>query len=318
MRIVAFFGILIFLSGCASSTGVTGPPATPREPALAQPARVTLLYAGGPNANEVDAYPAFMDDPQPRRHIAAGLDAPTGMTVDAAGNAYVCNNAGQSAPGKSVSWTVTVYRRGGTNPVRTYTDGIFSPVDVAVGGDGTVYVANFSSTVSVYPSGSTHPSMSLLAPSGYAPLGVALDAIGDVFVSYVPHSGSGGRIYKYRPHRAAGQDLGISFNGSPHGLAIDANGNRIVAVSNAPSPGSEIQVFSPGARHPKRELTGPFQPFMLALAPNGRRLFVADYGSGNNDGGVFVYAYPSGTLLFKDTHGTAAGAYGVAVDGSNV
>jgi hypothetical protein len=55
---------------------------------------------------------------------------------------------------------------------------------------------------------------------------------------------------------------------------------------------------------------------MVALSRSGSRLFVADYGTGNNDGGVFVYAYPAGTLLFKDTQGAAAGAYGVAIDPS--
>jgi sugar lactone lactonase YvrE len=266
--------------------------------------------------NEVDVYPARTNNPPPRRRIVTGLDAPTGMAVDGAGNAYVCNNAGQSSPAKSVYWTVTVYARGQSTPFRTYTDGVFSPVDVAVASDATVYIANFSSAVTVYPPGSLHPGRTLRAPSGYAPLGVAVDASGNVFVSYVPKLGNGGLIYKYKPARTRGVNLGILFNGSPHGLAVDSAGNLIVAVSNAPSPGSNIEVFAPGKKHPKLTMSGPFQPFMLALTRNQGRLFVADYGSGNNDGAVFVYAYPSGTLLFKDTQGTAAGAYGVALDPS--
>ncbi|HEY6327285.1 MAG TPA: hypothetical protein VIW73_12315 [Candidatus Cybelea sp.] len=312
MRILALVGLVAFLPACGGSSGGTALPLGSQRHGIAQPPRAVLLYAGGPNANDVDVYP-FTNDPPPLRHITAGLDAPTGMAVDSAGNLYVCNNAGQTVPGKSVFWTVTVYRRGGANPIRTYTQGVFSPVDVAVGSDGKVYVANYSSAVTVYPAGSLRPSNKLREPAGYAPIGVALDAGGDVVVSYVPRSGNGGSIYEYRAGRAAGRDLGIVFGGSPHGLAIDANGNLIVAVSNAPQSGSEIEVFAPGAKQPKQTLHGPFQPFMLALSANGRRLSVADYGSGNDDGGVFVYAYPSGTLLFKDTQGAAAGAYGVAL-----
>ncbi|HMF27923.1 MAG TPA: hypothetical protein VKE42_04070, partial [Candidatus Cybelea sp.] len=76
-----------------------------------------------------------------------------------------------------------------------------------------------------------------------------------------------------------------------------------------------IEIFARGKKHPKQVLTGPFQPFMVALSSDEQRLYVADYGTGNNDGGVFVFSYPDGTQLFKDTTGAAAGAYGVAVGG---
>ena len=104
------------------------------------------LFAGGPNTNIVDAYPPRAKNPPPSRQITNGLFAPTGMAVDSAGNLYVCNNAGHSipTPGKGF-WTVTVYRPNGSIPFRTYTAGVWSPVDVAVATDGTAYIANFGS-----------------------------------------------------------------------------------------------------------------------------------------------------------------------------
>lgn len=316
MRVVVTLGILTSMVACApsgSQRDMAVPP--PPEMRFSAPEPSALLYAGGPNANDVDVYGARKNNPQPKRHITDGLDAPTGIAVDNTENVYVCNNAGQSAHGKSVFWTVTVYRPHRSRPVRVYTNGVFSPVDVTVDNNGTVYVANFSSTVTVYPAGSLNPSRSLHGPAGYAPIGVAVDGRTDnVFVSYDAKSGSGGLIYRYHSGKSRGRDLGITFSGSPHGLAIDHAGNLIVAVSNAPSSGSEIEIFAPGAKQPKQILMGPFQPFMLALSPDNRRLYAADYGTGNNDGGVFVYKYPAGTLLFKDTNGAAAGAYGLAVD----
>lgn len=271
------------------------------------------LYAGGPIKNAVDVYPAFANNPNPVGEIVTGLSAPTGVAVDAAGNVYVCNNAGKYTQDKNNVWTVTVYKRGQTAPFRTYSEGVWSPVDVAVAPDGTAYIANYSSAVTVYPPNSVHPSRTLVAPSGKAPVGIALDAAGDVFVSYVNPS-SGGVVYEYAPGQDTGSNLGIVFAGDPHGLAVDRAGNLVVAVSNAPGPGSLIEVFAPGSTQLKMTMTGPFQPFMLAFSRNGRRLFAADFGSGNDDGGVFEYSYPSGTLIAKYTKGAGASAYGVAID----
>jgi sugar lactone lactonase YvrE len=277
--------------------------------------RGAQIYAGGPNANVVDAYPAFAANPAPIAEITSGLFAPTGMTVDRHGNLYVCNEGqtGFARAGKGF-WTVTVYRRGATTPFRTYTNGVWSPVDVAVAPDGTAYIANFGNgVVNVYPPKGLDPSRTLVAPSGGASLGVALDDNGNVYVSYVTLSG-GGSVYEYAPGQDVGTNLGIAFAGEPHGLAIDHRGNLIVAVSKAPNPGSDLEVYAPGSTQPKQRLTGPFQPFMLALDGRGHRLYAADYGSGNADGGVFVYRYAKGSLLYEDTQGAAAGAYGVAFD----
>lgn len=305
----------LFAQGCAAVTG--GPPLQPlgaAAPPASQAATTALLYAGGPNANAVDVYPEFAKNPNPVGTIVTGLNAPTGIAVDASGNLYVCNNrAGLGAAGKTLFWTVTVYKRGQSTPFRIYSREVWDPVDVTVAGDGTVYIANISSAVTVYPPGSTDPSQQLQGPSGYAPLGLATDAAGNVFVSYVGQS-SGGVVYEYSPGSTSGKSLGLNLSGTPHGLAIDRQGNLVVAVSNAPNPGSAIEVFAPGAKQPKTTMLGPFQPFMLAFGRKEHRLFAADYGSGNNDGGVFVYSYPDGTLLFEDTQGTAAGAYGVAAD----
>jgi sugar lactone lactonase YvrE len=327
MKSLGSLGLVTAISLAACSSPVTDRvsssaiPSAAEKSALRAPApddaagaRVPArLYAGGPIRNAVDVYPAFANNPNPVGEIVTGLSAPTGVAVDTAGNVYVCNNAGKYAQGKSTVWTVTVYKRGQTAPFRTYSDGVWSPVDVAVAPDGTAYIANYSSAVTVYPPNGVHPSRTLVAPSGKAPVGIALDAAGDVFVSYV-NLGSGGVVYEYAPGQNTGSNLGIVFAGDPHGLAVDREGNLVVAVSKAPSSGSLIEVFAPGSAILKMTMSGPFQPFMLAFSRNGRRLFAADFGSGNNDGGVFEYSYPSGTFVARYTKGAGASAYGVAID----
>jgi sugar lactone lactonase YvrE len=321
-RFIASSIVLLVAAGCS-------PPASPQQPALpgllhAAPAGSgvgadvrELLYAGGPVQNTVGVYRASGNNRKPLRTIANGLNAPTGIAVDSSGNVYVCNNAGmRTGPrgAKKGTWTVTVYKRGQTVPFESYSDAVWSPVDVAIAPDGTVFIANFSSSVTIYPAGSLTHSRTLVGPSGQAPLGLALDAAGNLFVSYVSNLSGGGSIYEYAPGQNTGTNIGINFSGEPHGLAIDGRGNLIVAVSKAPGSGSDIEIFAPGSTTPKKKISGPFQPFMLALGSNGRRLFAADFGSGNGDGAVFKYAYPSGKLIAKDTQGPAAYGYGVAID----
>lgn len=319
-RLVPSSTALLIAAGCSSATSPSG---TLPAPTYSVPATSgvgdgirALLYAGGPAQNSVGVYRASGNNPKPLRTIVNGLNAPTGIAVDSSGNVFVCNNAGMGirprGAGKG-TWTVAVYRRGQTTPFETYSDAVWSPVDVAVSADGTVFIANYSSAVTVYPPGSLTHSRTLVRPSGQAPLGIAFDASGNTFVSYVFPSG-GGSIYEYAPGQNTGSNLGISFSGSPHGLAIDARENLIVAVSKAPGSGSDIEIFAPGSTKPKKTISGPFQPFMLALSGNGDRLFAADFGSGNGDGAVFKFAYPSGKLIVKDTQGPAAFAYGVAID----
>src|ERR1700682_4298697 len=99
-----------------------------------------------------------------------------------------------------------------------------------------------------------------------------------------------------------------------NGMAVDKQGNLLVAVSSAPNSGSVIDVFAPGNPNPSKQFGGVFQPFMIDLDRGEHHLYVADYGSGNHDGGVFEFSYPSGTLVNKYTQGAASEAYGVAVN----
>jgi DNA-binding beta-propeller fold protein YncE len=313
--IVPSLGLIFALALCGCGASVA-----PRLPAtgsavMAQSSRPAgvrdALYVSAINQNRVDGFSAHRKNPPPFRELTKGILAPAGMAVDASGNLYVANQGGSS------SGSVTVYRAHHSKPFLTYTDKVQGPVDVAVAPDGTTYISNLSSgAVTVYPPGSTTCSMTLMPPPNATPTGVTTDYTGRVYVAYATLSGSHGVIYTYAAGKANGRDLGILLSGAPHGIIVDTNGNLLVAVSVAPSSESDVEIYPPGATHPSQRFYGPLQPMMLALNPNQNRLYVADYGSGSNNGAVFVFSYPSGSLRSKDTQGAAQAPYGVVFDRS--
>jgi len=302
--------LVLALPLVACGSAITQPAAAPV--VLAPGARpVTVrdaLYVSATSENLVDGYRSHRKNPPPFRRLTKGLAGPAGMAVDSSNDLYVANETG------SASGTVTVYRPHESKPFRTYSNKIDQPVDVAIAPDGTTYISNVDA-VTVYPSGSTTSSLTLKPPPGFTPFGVTTDITGRVYVAYVSVIGNLGAIYAYDAGKVRGKDLGIALAGPPHGIIVDPSGNLIVAVSIANS-GSDIEIYPPGTTTPSQRFYGPSQPMMLALNPNANRLYVADYGTGNNDGAVFVFSYPSGSLRSKDTQGAAESPFGVVFDRS--
>jgi sugar lactone lactonase YvrE len=271
-----------------------------------------VLYVSDILDSRVDIYPLNTNNPPPIGEIALDVDTPTGMAVDGAANLYVANNTDRKIGGikKGNPNLMPVYPAGGSSPVMTYFQDLHHPTDVVVGRDGVVYVASFGDGyVTEYPKGSMNPSLHFQAPSGSA-LTVALDAQNNLYVACA----NSNAVFKFPPGSTQGTNLGLVLSGEPHGMAFDRAGNLLVAVSTAPNAGSVIDVFPPGSTTPSKQIHGTFQPFMIDFDAAKRHLYVADYGSGNHDGGVFEFAYPSGTLVTKYAQGGASGAYGVAVN----
>ncbi len=218
--------------------------------------------------------------------------------------------------------SITVYALdadGDVRPIRII-DGILTqlgtPVGVALGTDGTLYVANKNRHfITVYAPGAGGTN---LRGSNVAPLrtirvpplssgrfsssvtvifGVALDAKDTLYVSSSRRSY--GRITAYAPG-ASGNDaprrtisgvlnfaLWTGLDG-PVGVALDDTGSLYVANSN----GSSITVYAPGARGiaaPLRTirgaLTGLGTPVGVTLDAAGR-LYVSNYGANS----ITVYA----------------------------
>jgi sugar lactone lactonase YvrE len=248
----------------------------------------------------------------PIGQITNGIDTPNGIAVDRHGNLYVANHGNS---------TVTVYPRGSASPSITYSTGLQAPFNVAVGNDGTVYVAcGYSPGFLVeYPPGRTRPSRTISMPNT-GPSGIALDASNNLYIVYQNHSTFVG-VYKYSSGSGSlsGTNLGLSLpEGYPQGLAFDRAGDLLIAVSRIYDPWV-VYVYPPGSKTFSRSITAGHigQPSWLALDRRGQRLFLVD-GSGDgrkhSHGRVLEYRFSDGKLLTSESQGVASTPSGVAVD----
>jgi hypothetical protein len=143
---------------------------------------------------------------------------------------------------------VLVYAAGSTSPTATLDDPNKFPADVAIGSDGTVYVANgsgpigASGNVAIYAAGSTSPKATLSDKHFYHVSGVALDKHGNLFVSCNAGQGiNSGTVVEFKAGTTKGIETrivlgfagGVGFDRNGHLLAIDEE--RRVSTSITPA-----------------------------------------------------------------------------------
>jgi hypothetical protein len=283
------------LAGCSSSSAL-GTPSAPSAlaPAVAHDAG-GLIYASSWGGNTVNYYDKGTG---PNNPIAGSLSGsfsnPWGMAVDKSGDLYVANAEDQN---------VLVYAKGSTSPTTTLTDPNGFPCDVAVGSDGTVFVANgsgpigASGNVLIYTSGNTRPGQQLSNSHFLHVAGVALDKNGNVFVSYNGQAdGTGGVVEFHAPkfsnttnmHVKLGYAGGVGFDGKGHLLVIDQEGPT-------------LNVYNVGKRKPVAKLTLPGTSWFFAFNQDSTQLYVADSQLGEID--VFRYTPTALKQTNKITNG---------------
>jgi hypothetical protein len=232
--------------------------------------------------------------------ISSGINGPDGDILDKKGNLYVANYSGGN---------ITEYAPGGTSPSFTYNASMTSPANVNVDGAGNVYEADSGGgLVNEYAQGSNVVLHSCTLGS---PVGVAVDASGDVFVDTPTniYEYIGGLIKRGHPYRCQPTTLGVTL-GYAGGMVLDSNNDLVVCDQNA----SAVDIIDPPYSSITRTLgSGYLDPFDVTLNKSNALAFVADVGLDE----VFVWNYRTNILVATLGYRNGLAVPYSAVDGPN-
>ena len=304
---------LAFLAGCAGGQSSSGIPPTASSASqavafgaalLVDPSRASsTLYASTFNPSQVNGY-ALPD----KRNVAPACTFATSyvfdMGVDSHGTLWVP----QANPN-----VVTTYKKGTCTPAAlTLNEPANLGADIAFSSAGTVYLLMIGGSsggyASVYPKGAKNPTRSLTDPAIGGAGGIAVDAAGDVFISYLNQQNQSA-IIEFKNGRMPGTVLALTGLSFVEGLEFDSHQN-LVAIDFG---SQQAEIFAPpyaGAPASTFPLAGTSQ--YGKLDESNKNLYVAD----NTTGSIDVYAYPTGTYEYGVTNGLtqANTVEGVAVE----
>lgn len=232
---------------------------------------------------------------------------PQGMTTDAAGNLYV-TDLGVATEGPAAG-DIKVYPKGSTSYSRLIVPGTWVPFDIAVGDDGTLYVANIApvgyfnpGSVSVFPPNASQPSR-VLRLKNFQVDGITRHAnTSTIYISYQTNSGNGA-IAEFKHARGKAIDLGVSFP-EPWGLLEDGSNNLLAADGSG-----TIEVYSEATKQLVSQISVPNGAMWEAFNHKRTHLFVSNFDQ------VEILSYPAGQLIGSVNHNYSKTNYatGVAV-----
>jgi hypothetical protein len=310
-RYAAVAGVLIF-AGCAGSSAAV--PSGPAASSAGFVARrgVSWILPEAKRAREL----LYVADPTPSPSYTgvidifelSGLkykligqiqddDAPDGMTTDSAGNLYV-TDMGVSTEGRAPG-EIKIYPKGSTSYSRLIQPANWVPFDIAVGRDGTMYVANIApiesfapGSVSIYPPNADQPSR-VLRLKNFQVYGIARHAhTSDIYISYLPTGNGDGTIAQFRHARGKAIPLGVSYP-DPWGLLEDGN-DHLLAASGSGS----VNVYDEANGELVSQLSVPNAALWLAFDQQRNHLFVTNFEQ------VEILSYPAGSLIGTVNPGT--------------
>ena len=227
---------------------------------------------------------------------------PSGLAIDASGNAYVAGwDLGSGTE-------VLVFDASGAKVDAKKLTGLSSPWDVAVHPvTGEILVSNWSAnTVSVFSPGG---SLSRTLTGVPGPTGVAVTSTGLILVA----SYTGGLVHVFEGTNTT-ESRTINVVNKPAGIAADPIGNHLYVTY--PDNG-QVRIFSidsgillPGG------IGGLVDPYDIALQPQTGTFFVTDYAAA---GGSLVYAFMRGSVAIDAARSLdgLVGPWGVAVSPLN-
>jgi hypothetical protein len=215
---------------------------------------------------------------------------PDGMTTDAAGNLYV-TDMGVATEGPAAG-NILVFPKGAKGYSRMIVSASWIPFDIAVGKDGTLYVANIApfsgfspGSVSVYPPNASQPSR-VLKFSNFQVYGITRhNRTSTIYVSYSPTASENGAIDEFVHARGAPTNLGVSY-GSPWGLLEDGSDNLLAC-----SGSGTINVYAEATGKLVQQIPVSGGALWEAFNESRTELFVTNFQE------VEIFSYPGGKLI---------------------
>ena len=256
------------------------------------------------------------------------LRSPAAITLDAAGNIYVANQAGSGKLGRyCILGAITIYPAGSSGDVAPMgmihgsATGLVSPVSIVLDLHGNIYVGNSGCysrnpvktrpvNIEVFDAG----SMGNVAPVGTIagantllsyPQALAVDSSSNIYVNYYSNGLSGVAMY---PAGSSGNVspastlIGNASNlASPVGITLDGAGTVYVANEmGGPNHSGSVTIYPAGSSGdiaPIATITSAFtgmQSVQSVAADSLGNIYVANLlgGTGNN-GGITIYSATS-------------------------
>ena len=253
------------------------------------------IYWGDYYHNTIAIYPRSGINPPEKGVIVKGLSHPQRLFVDSALAVYA-TNAGNN--------TITAYKRHTTRPTLRISTGVDVPTGLTVDAVGTVYCANVGNdSITVYPKGQTTPSLTI--PIAGAPEYLAVDASGNLYVSYLGGP-KGTGVLEFASGSTTGKDLGLDVSGAG-ALEVDRSGTIVIADDYR----STIDIFPANQTEPSKKIGfGGGAAFGLSLGENEHKLFASV--ELNDSFVVKRLDYPSLTNVTTELS-TGAGYWPIAV-----
>lgn len=228
----------------------------------------------------------------------SGLYLPQGLFVDAHDNLWVANSGEKN---------ILEFAPGAISPELTLIDPAGEPAGVAVdNNNGTVYVTNLQGVhgavgnIQVYASGSTEPTGQLSDPNINNPFYVAVDNVGNVYVTYDDTQGVG-QIDEWLGGAGSAVNLNVALGG-PGPIMTTKSGALLVCDQGVAICGE----FKPGSGTLSDTFgQGSLDPIGLALNRRQTTAFTNDIQFGEIDG--WTYPGPDSSPLFTINVGVDGG-----------